>query len=131
MGQRTRTNRPKRKAVRPALPLFTSEAPTRLYSKPSRPDVETDSFTQNESAAFISTSPAPGPPHRPVSTAKAERSKEKGLRLDMEQEDILSYLENHEEIAGSGQFAAERGLDHDKVVNNRFNSHRFCEIDAI
>lgn len=48
----------------------------------------------------------------------------------MEEEAILSYLENHEEIADSGQFAAESGLDHDKVVNVIKSLHGYRYIDA-
>ncbi|KAK4741018.1 hypothetical protein SAY87_024606 [Trapa incisa] len=48
----------------------------------------------------------------------------------MEEEAILSYLENREEIADSGQFASERGLDHDKVVNVIKSLHGYRYIDA-
>ncbi|KAK4791925.1 hypothetical protein SAY86_022360 [Trapa natans] len=48
----------------------------------------------------------------------------------MEEEAILSYLESHEEIADSGQFAAERGLDHDKVVNVIKSLHGYRYIDV-
>lgn len=52
------------------------------------------------------------------------------MASDMEEEAILSYLENHEEIADSGQFTAERGLDHDKAVNVIKSLHGYRYIDA-
>ncbi|XP_031394198.1 phenylalanine--tRNA ligase alpha subunit, cytoplasmic [Punica granatum] len=48
----------------------------------------------------------------------------------MEEEAILSHLQDHEEIADSGQFAAEKGLDHDKVVNVIKSLHGYGYIVA-
>ena len=35
----------------------------------------------------------------------------------MAEDAILGYLEKNEEIADSGSFAAEVGIDHDEIVN--------------
>ena len=48
----------------------------------------------------------------------------------MAEEAILSYLERNEEIADSGEFAAERGLDHNELVNVIKSLHGFRYIDA-
>lgn len=48
----------------------------------------------------------------------------------MAEEAILGYLENNAEISDSGQFAAERGLDHNDVVNVIKSLHGFRYVDA-
>lgn len=48
----------------------------------------------------------------------------------MAEEAILGYLENHEEIADSGEFAATRGIDHNDVVNVIKSLHGFRYIEA-
>ncbi|KAJ6739079.1 PHENYLALANINE--TRNA LIGASE ALPHA SUBUNIT [Salix koriyanagi] len=48
----------------------------------------------------------------------------------MAEEAILGYLENHDEISDSGQFATDRGLDHNDVVNVIKSLHGFRYIDA-
>lgn len=48
----------------------------------------------------------------------------------MAEEAILGYLENNEEIADSGEFAATRGIDHNDVVNVIKSLHGFRYIEA-
>ena len=48
----------------------------------------------------------------------------------MAEEAILGYLENHDEISDSGQFATDHGLDHNDVVNVIKSLHGFRYIDA-
>ncbi|KAF5745710.1 Phenylalanyl-tRNA synthetase / phenylalanine--tRNA ligase putative isoform 1 [Tripterygium wilfordii] len=48
----------------------------------------------------------------------------------MAEEAILGYLEHHEEITDSGQFAADRALDHNEVVNVIKSLHGFRYVDA-
>ncbi|KAG6777848.1 hypothetical protein POTOM_017686 [Populus tomentosa] len=48
----------------------------------------------------------------------------------MAEEAILGYLENHEEIPDSGQFATDNGLDHNDVVNVIKSLHGFLYIEA-
>lgn len=48
----------------------------------------------------------------------------------MAEEAILGYLENHEEISDSGQFAIDNGLDHNDVVNVIKSLHGFRYIEA-
>ncbi|KAJ6365141.1 hypothetical protein OIU76_030004 [Salix suchowensis] len=48
----------------------------------------------------------------------------------MAEEAILGYLENHDEISDSGQFATDSGLDHNDVVNVIKSLHGFRYIDA-
>ncbi|XP_011048490.1 PREDICTED: probable phenylalanine--tRNA ligase alpha subunit [Populus euphratica] len=48
----------------------------------------------------------------------------------MAEEAILGYLQNHEEISDSGQFATDHGLDHSDVVNVIKSLHGFRYVDA-
>ncbi|KAL5788579.1 hypothetical protein ACOSP7_005528 [Xanthoceras sorbifolium] len=48
----------------------------------------------------------------------------------MAEEAILGYLEKNEQISDSGKFAAERGLDHNDVVNVVKSLHGFRYVDA-
>jgi len=48
----------------------------------------------------------------------------------MAEEAILGYLEKNEEITDSGEFAAERGIDHNDVVNVIKSLHGFRYVDA-
>ncbi|KAF2305909.1 hypothetical protein GH714_008827 [Hevea brasiliensis] len=48
----------------------------------------------------------------------------------MAEEAILGYLENHEEISDSGEFAAERGIDHAEIVNVIKSLHGFRFVDT-
>lgn len=48
----------------------------------------------------------------------------------MAEEAILGFLQNHEQIPDSGQFAAEHNLDHSDVVNVIKSLHGFRYIDA-
>ncbi|XP_010555299.1 PREDICTED: phenylalanine--tRNA ligase alpha subunit, cytoplasmic [Tarenaya hassleriana] len=48
----------------------------------------------------------------------------------MAEEAILGFLQNHEQIPDSGQFAAEHNLDHNDVVNVIKSLHGFGYIDA-
>lgn len=48
----------------------------------------------------------------------------------MAEEAVLSYLENNKEITDSGEFAAERGLDHNEIVNVIKSLHGFRYVDA-
>lgn len=43
---------------------------------------------------------------------------------------ILGYLEHKEEISDSGQFADERGIDHNEIVNIIKSLHGFRYVDA-
>ncbi|KAF3435702.1 hypothetical protein FNV43_RR22794 [Rhamnella rubrinervis] len=43
---------------------------------------------------------------------------------------ILGYLEHNEEISDSGQFADERGIDHNEIVNVIKSLHGFRYVDA-
>jgi phenylalanyl-tRNA synthetase alpha chain len=43
---------------------------------------------------------------------------------------ILGYLEHKEEISDSGQFADERGIDHNEIVNVIKSLHGFRYVDA-
>ncbi|XP_030470434.1 phenylalanine--tRNA ligase alpha subunit, cytoplasmic-like [Syzygium oleosum] len=47
----------------------------------------------------------------------------------MAEEAILGFLENHDEIADSGEFAAAHGIDHNEVVNVIKSLHGFRYID--
>ncbi|CAN0924536.1 Phenylalanine--tRNA ligase alpha subunit, cytoplasmic [Linum grandiflorum] len=48
----------------------------------------------------------------------------------MAEKAILSYLETHEEIADSGKFAAESGIDHSEIVNVIKSLHGFLYVVA-
>lgn len=48
----------------------------------------------------------------------------------MAEEAILGYLENHEEISDSGEFAAARGIDHAEIVNVIKSLHGFRFVDT-
>jgi phenylalanyl-tRNA synthetase alpha chain len=48
----------------------------------------------------------------------------------MAEEAILGYLQNHEGISDSGQFATDHGLDHSDVVNVIKSLHGFRYVDA-
>ncbi|KAL3580640.1 hypothetical protein D5086_018475 [Populus alba] len=48
----------------------------------------------------------------------------------MAEEVILGYLQNHDEISDSGQFATDHGLDHSDVVNVIKSLHGFRYVDA-
>ncbi|KAM1006262.1 hypothetical protein ACFX14_003115 [Malus domestica] len=48
----------------------------------------------------------------------------------MAEEAILGYLESKDEISDSGQFASERGLDHNEVVNVIKSLHGFRYVVA-
>ncbi|CAK9142561.1 unnamed protein product [Ilex paraguariensis] len=51
----------------------------------------------------------------------------------MAEEAVLGFLEKNEEIADSGQFAAEHGLSHDDVVNviKSLNGYRLVDAQDI
>lgn len=48
----------------------------------------------------------------------------------MAEEAVLGYLENNEEIRDSGEFASERGIDHNEMVNIIKSLHGFRYVDA-
>lgn len=48
----------------------------------------------------------------------------------MAEEAILGYLEKGHEIPDSGQFASERGIDHNEIVNVIKSLHGFRYVDA-
>ncbi|GMH13436.1 hypothetical protein Nepgr_015277 [Nepenthes gracilis] len=48
----------------------------------------------------------------------------------MAEEAILGYLEKNEEISDSGEFASQRGLDHNEIVNVVKSLHGFRLVDA-
>ncbi|XP_004486713.1 phenylalanine--tRNA ligase alpha subunit, cytoplasmic-like [Cicer arietinum] len=48
----------------------------------------------------------------------------------MAEEAVLGYLENNNEIRDSGDFAAERGIDHNEIVNVIKSLHGFRYVDA-
>ncbi|KAI4298342.1 hypothetical protein L6164_031915 [Bauhinia variegata] len=48
----------------------------------------------------------------------------------MAEEAVLSYLEKNQEISDSGQFAAQRGIDHNEIVNVIKSLHGFRYVDA-
>ncbi|MED6204113.1 hypothetical protein PIB30_006181 [Stylosanthes scabra] len=48
----------------------------------------------------------------------------------MAEEAILGYLQNNEEIKDSGEFAAERNIDHNEIVNVIKSLHGFRYVDA-
>ncbi|PON84036.1 hypothetical protein TorRG33x02_201560 [Trema orientale] len=48
----------------------------------------------------------------------------------MAEEAILGFLEKNDQISDSGQFAAERGLDHNEVVNVIKSLHGFRYVEA-
>jgi len=48
----------------------------------------------------------------------------------MAEEAVLGYLEKNEEITDSGEFAAERGIDHNEIVNVIKSLHGFRYVDA-
>jgi phenylalanyl-tRNA synthetase alpha chain len=48
----------------------------------------------------------------------------------MAEEAILGYLQTNEEIRDSGDFAAERGIDHNEMVNVIKSLHGFRYVDA-
>ncbi|KAI4295525.1 hypothetical protein L6164_035565 [Bauhinia variegata] len=48
----------------------------------------------------------------------------------MAEEAVLSYLEQNQQISDSGQFAAERGIDHNEIVNVIKSLHGFRYVDA-
>ncbi|XP_020973622.1 phenylalanine--tRNA ligase alpha subunit, cytoplasmic isoform X2 [Arachis ipaensis] len=48
----------------------------------------------------------------------------------MAEEAILGYLQHNEEIKDSGEFAAERNIDHNEIVNVIKSLHGFRYVDA-
>lgn len=50
--------------------------------------------------------------------------------MRMAEEAVLGYLEKNEEITDSGEFAAERGIDHNDIVNVIKSLHGFRYVDA-
>lgn len=48
----------------------------------------------------------------------------------MAEEAVLGYLQTNEEIRDSGDFAAERGIDHNEIVNVIKSLHGFRYVDA-
>lgn len=48
----------------------------------------------------------------------------------MAEEAILGFLEKNEEIKDSGEFAAERNIDHTEIVNVIKSLHGFRYVDA-
>ncbi|GAU11740.1 hypothetical protein TSUD_74910 [Trifolium subterraneum] len=48
----------------------------------------------------------------------------------MAEEAVLGYLETNDEIKDSGDFAAERGIDHNEMVNVIKSLHGFRYVDA-
>lgn len=48
----------------------------------------------------------------------------------MAEEAILGYLEHDDEIRDSGEFAAERNIDHNEIVNVIKSLHGFRYVDA-
>ncbi|GAU45381.1 hypothetical protein TSUD_90010 [Trifolium subterraneum] len=48
----------------------------------------------------------------------------------MAEEAVLGYLKNNDEIKDSGDFAAERGIDHNEIVNVIKSLHGFRYVDA-
>ncbi|PNY11964.1 putative phenylalanine-tRNA ligase alpha subunit-like protein [Trifolium pratense] len=48
----------------------------------------------------------------------------------MAEEAVLGYLETNEEIIDSGEFAAQRGIDHNEIVNVIKSLHGFRYVDA-
>jgi len=48
----------------------------------------------------------------------------------MAEEAVLGYLQNNDEIKDSGDFAAERGIDHNEIVNVIKSLHGFRYVDA-
>ncbi|XP_057456391.1 phenylalanine--tRNA ligase alpha subunit, cytoplasmic-like [Lotus japonicus] len=48
----------------------------------------------------------------------------------MAEEAVLGYLQNNDEIRDSGEFAAERGIDHNEIVNIIKSLHGFRYVDA-
>jgi hypothetical protein len=49
----------------------------------------------------------------------------------MAEEAVLGYLQNNDEIKDSGEFAAERGIDHNEIVNVIKSLHGFRYVDAV
>jgi len=49
----------------------------------------------------------------------------------MAEEAVLDYLQNNDEIKDSGEFAAERGIDHNEIVNVVKSLHGFRYVDAV
>lgn len=48
----------------------------------------------------------------------------------MAEEAVLGYLQNNDEIRDSGEFAAERNIDHNEIVNIIKSLHGFRYVDA-
>lgn len=48
----------------------------------------------------------------------------------MAEEAVLGFLEKNEEITDSGQFAAERGINHDEIINIIKSLNGFRLVDA-
>ncbi|PNY02843.1 putative phenylalanine-tRNA ligase alpha subunit-like protein [Trifolium pratense] len=48
----------------------------------------------------------------------------------MAEEAVLGYLKNNDEIRDSGDFADERGIDHNEIVNVIKSLHGFRYVDA-
>lgn len=48
----------------------------------------------------------------------------------MAEEAILGFLEKNDEIRDSGEFAAERGIEHNEIVNVIKSLHGFRYVDA-
>lgn len=48
----------------------------------------------------------------------------------MAEEAVLGYLENNEEISDSGNFAEEKGISHDEIVNIIKSLNGFRLVDA-
>lgn len=48
----------------------------------------------------------------------------------MAEDAILGYLEKNDHISDSGQFAAERRIDHNEIVNVIKSLHGFKYVDA-
>ncbi|MCH87077.1 phenylalanyl-tRNA synthetase beta subunit, partial [Trifolium medium] len=48
----------------------------------------------------------------------------------MAEEAVLGYLETNDEIIDSGDFASQRGIDHNEIVNVIKSLHGFGYVDA-
>ncbi|CAI8618730.1 unnamed protein product [Vicia faba] len=48
----------------------------------------------------------------------------------MAEEAVLGYLENNDQIIDSGEFASQRGIDHNEIVNTIKSLHGFRYVDA-
>lgn len=51
---------------------------------------------------------------------------------EMAEEAVLGFLEKNEEISDSGQFAADRGIDHQELTNiiKRLSGFRFVDAQV-